>query len=140
MADVPNRTRQSCVSSMPPAHPKRPIVSVSFIAMDQRAVSRHVLKGTAQIARTRQTAVVANETRTQSLSDMKPGDVLVSHSTAVREHEIRIVPNAPHEKPSTHDAAISEGRSEADAMGVDAWLTEDHTHVVKIASNRPPEK
>jgi hypothetical protein len=26
--------------------------------------------------------------------------------------------------------------SEADALGVDAWLTEDHTHVVKIAS--PP--
>jgi len=25
-------------------------------------------------------------------------------------------------------------------MGVDAWLTEDHTHVVKIASNRAPDK
>jgi hypothetical protein len=44
-----------------PAHPKRLIVSVSFIAMDQRAVSRHVLNGTAQIARTGQTEVVANE-------------------------------------------------------------------------------
>jgi len=84
--------------------------------------------------------VMSNETKPQSLSNVKPGDVLVSHSTAVREHEIRIVPNAPHEKPPTHDAAISEGRSEADALGVDAWLTEDHTHVVKIASNRPPEK
>jgi hypothetical protein len=24
-------------------------------------------------------------------------------------------------------------------MGVDAWLTEDHTHVVKIASYRVPD-
>ena len=29
-----------------------------------------------------------------SLSTMQAGDVLVSHSTAVREHEISIVPNA----------------------------------------------
>jgi hypothetical protein len=58
----------------------------------------------------------------------------------VREHEISIIPNAPHEMPPTHDAAIREARSEADAMGVDAWLTEDHTHVVKIASNRAPNK
>jgi len=40
----------------------------------------------------------------------------------------------------THDEAVSDGRSEADALGVDAWLTEDQTHVVKIASNRTPEK
>jgi hypothetical protein len=83
---------------------------------------------------------MSNETDPQSLSNVKPGDVLVSHPTAVREHEISISPNAPHEKPATHDAAISEGRSEAAAMGVDAWLTEDHTHVVKIASNRASEK
>jgi len=25
-------------------------------------------------------------------------------------------------------------------MGVDAWLTEDQTHVVKIASHRTPDK
>ena len=67
---------------------------------------------------------------------MKPGDVLVSHPTAVREHEISVIPNAPHAASPTHDAAVRDGRSEADAMGVDAWLTEDHTHVVKIASNR----
>jgi hypothetical protein len=83
---------------------------------------------------------MSNETNPQSLSNVKPGDVLVSHPTAVREHEISISPNPPHEKPATHDAAISEGRSEADTMGVDAWLTEDHTHVVKIASNRVSEK
>jgi hypothetical protein len=114
-------------------------VSVSFIAMDQRSVSRHVLKGTAQIGRTRQTEVVANETRTQSLSDMKPGDVLVSHSSAVREHDISVIPNAPHATSATHDAAVSDGCSEADARRVDAWLTEDKTHVVKIASRRVPD-
>jgi hypothetical protein len=55
----------------------------------------------------------------------------------VREHEISIVPNAPHAISPTHDAAVTDARSEADAIGVDAWLTEDHTHVVKIASHRP---
>lgn len=71
---------------------------------------------------------------------MKPGDVLVSHATAVREHEISVIPNAPHAISPTHDAAVIDGRSDADAMGVDAWLTEDHTHVVKIAANRLPDK
>ena len=65
--------------------------------------------------------------------------MLVSHSTPVREHEISIVPGAPHASSSTHDAAVSDGRSEAHAIGVDAWLTEDQTHVVTIASNRTPE-
>jgi hypothetical protein len=71
---------------------------------------------------------------------MKPGDVLVSHPTALREHQISLIPNAPHATSPTHDAAVSDGRSEADAMGVDAWLTEDHTHVLKIATNRPPDQ
>ena len=71
---------------------------------------------------------------------MKRGDVLVSHPTAVREHEISVIPGAPHAISPTHDAAISAGRSEADAMGVDAWLTEDQTHVVKIASHRAPDE
>jgi hypothetical protein len=79
---------------------------------------------------------VSKEENQGSLSNVQSGDVLVSHPSAVREHEIRIVPNAPHAIAPTHDAAVSDGRSEADALGVDAWLTEDHTHVVKIASNR----
>ena len=72
-----------------------------------------------------------------SLRSAQSGDVLVSHPTAVREHEISIVPNAPHAISPTHDAAVTDARSEADTRGVDAWLTEDHTHVVKIASHRP---
>ena len=70
------------------------------------------------------------------LGTMQCGDVLVSHSTAVREHEISIVPNASHATSPTHDIAVSEARSEADAKGVDAWLTEDQTHMVKISTNR----
>jgi len=70
---------------------------------------------------------------------MKAGDVLVSHSTAVREHEIRVIPEAPHAVSPTHDEAVNAGRSEADALGVDAWLTEDQTHVVKNASHRPSD-
>lgn len=102
--------------------------------------ARHVLNGTARIARPAQTEVVSNEKHPGSLSNLKSGDVLVSHPTAVREHEISVIPNAPHAMSPTHDAAVSDGRSEADAMGVDAWLTEDHTHVVKIASHRAPDK
>ena len=74
------------------------------------------------------------------MASVQSGDVMVSHPTAVRAHEISIVPNAPHATSPTHDAAVSDGRSEADAMGVDAWLTEDQTHVVKIASHRTPDK
>ena len=83
---------------------------------------------------------MSTEKRPGSLTNVQSGDVLVSHPTAVREHEISIVPNAPHIISPTHDAAVSDGRSEADALGVDAWLTEDQTHVVKIASNRTPDK
>jgi len=83
---------------------------------------------------------VSNAKQPESLSTLKAGDVLVSHPTAVREHEISIIPNAPHAISPTHDAAVRDGCSAADAMGVDAWLTEDHTHVVKIASHRAPAK
>ena len=102
--------------------------------------ARHVLNGTARIAGEAHADIVSNEKNSESLSNAKPGDVLVSHPTAVREHEISIVPNAPHAISSTHDAAVADGRSEADAKGVDAWLTEDQTHVVKIASHRTPDK
>jgi len=71
---------------------------------------------------------------------MKPGDVLASHPPAVREPELSIVPDAPHATSPTHDTAVSDGCSEAEAKGVDAWLTEDQTHVVKIASHHKQVK
>ena len=79
---------------------------------------------------------MSSEKHPGSLANVQAGDVLVSHPTAVREHEISIVPNAPHTMSPSHDAAVGDGRSEAEALGVDAWLTEDQTHVVKIASHR----
>lgn len=79
---------------------------------------------------------VSTDKNSASLSSPASGDVLVSHSTAVREHTISIVPDEPHATSPTHDEAVRAGRSEADARGVDAWLTEDQTHVVKIASHR----
>ena len=100
----------------------------------------NVLIGTARSGSAAHTEVVSNNENPMSLSNVPSGDVLVSHPTAVREHEISIVPNAPHAMSPTHDAAVNDGRSEADAIGVDAWLTEDQTHVVKIASNRTPDK
>src|SRR6185436_9900386 len=129
----------------PTSHPVVPLCKTAqsraaFVAECADYLQSAVLNGTARIPRAAQTEVVSNETKPQSLSNVKPGDVLVSHPTAVREHEISIVPNAPHETSPTHDAAIREGRSEADAIGVDAWLTEDQTHVVKIASNRAADK
>jgi len=90
-------------------------------------------------AKAAQTDVVSQEKRPESLSSLKPGDVLVARPTAVREHDISVVPDAPHTTSPSHDAAVSEGCAEADARGVDAWLTEDQTHVVKIASNRAPD-
>jgi hypothetical protein len=83
---------------------------------------------------------MSRENDPATMASAQPGDVLVSHPTAVREHEISIVPNAPHGISPTHDAAVSDGCSEADGRGVDAWLTEDQTHVVKIASHRTPDK
>jgi len=99
-----------------------------------------VLIETARLAAAVHTERVSKEENQRSLSNVPSGDVLVSHPTAVREHEISIVPSAPHAVSATHDAAVSDGRSEADALGVDAWLTEDQTHIVKIASNRTPAK
>ena len=46
---------------------------------------------------------MSNKKTSESLASVQSGDVLVSHSTAVREHEISIVPNAPHATSFTHD-------------------------------------
>jgi hypothetical protein len=76
----------------------------------------------------------------ESMADLKVGDILVSHSSAVCEHQISIVPDAPHASSSTHESALHEGRVKAEVGGVDAWLTEDQTHVMKIASHRSEDR
>ena len=103
----------------------------------KHALKKRVPNGIAPITRAGHTGGVSNNP--ESLSTPKPGDVLVSHPTAVREHDISVIPNAPHATSPTHDEAVTEGRSAADVLGVDAWLTEDHTHVVKIAAHRTPD-
>lgn len=107
--------------------------------LELRAVA-HVPNVTAQIRTCPQSGGMSTMRIVESIGSVQPGDVLVSHSTAVSEHEISVVPHAPHAVSPTHDVAVGDGRLQADAMGVDAWLTEDHTHVVKIASHRTPDQ
>lgn len=81
---------------------------------------------------------MTNEKDSGRLSNMLAGDVLVSHPTAVREHEISIVPEKPHATAATHGEAIEQAAVEAEALAVDGWVTEDQIHVMKIAAHRPP--
>lgn len=83
---------------------------------------------------------MSNEKNSGALSNMNVGDVLVTHPSAVREHEISIVPANPHAITATHREAIEQAAVEAEALAVDGWVTEDHIHVVKFATNRPDGK
>lgn len=67
----------------------------------------------------------------------KDGDVLISNPTATVEHVVSIVPDKPDICCPNQDAAVARGQDLAKDRQVDAWLTEDHTHFVKIASYRP---
>ena len=64
------------------------------------------------------------------------GDVLVSNPTATVEYEVSIVPAVPDIVCPNHDVAVVRARELARERHVDAWLTEDHTHFLKIASYR----
>jgi hypothetical protein len=66
----------------------------------------------------------------------REGDVLVSNPTATLEHEISIVPAQPHIVCATHDIAVAKACELAKAKHVDAWLTENHTHYLLLASCR----
>ena len=66
----------------------------------------------------------------------QPGDVLVSRSIARIEHDLSIVPDAPHLTCDTHDHAIAAASELAERLHVDAWLTEDHLHFMRIGSHR----
>jgi hypothetical protein len=67
----------------------------------------------------------------------RDGDVLVSHPTATREHEIAIVPAPAHMACATHDEAVAWAKRIARERDVDAWLTEDLCHFLRIATHRP---
>jgi hypothetical protein len=64
------------------------------------------------------------------------GDILVSRSTGRIEHDVTIVSDTTHKVCSTHDRAIAVASELARARHVDVWLTEDHTHFIRLATYR----
>jgi len=64
------------------------------------------------------------------------GDVLVSNPTATVEYVVGIVPRPPHITCPSHDRAVAQGRQLAEQLEVDAWLTEDKAHFLRIGSYR----
>jgi len=66
----------------------------------------------------------------------QPGDVLVSRPAAAVEHEISIVSQPKRLVCARHDVAVEKGRQLAAELHVDAWLTEDHIHFLRLASFR----
>ena len=64
------------------------------------------------------------------------GDVLVSNPTATVEYEICVVPRPPHITCPNHDRAVAQGRELAEQLKVDAWLTEDNSHFMRIGTYR----
>jgi hypothetical protein len=67
----------------------------------------------------------------------RDGDVLVTNPTATVAHEIAIVPEPPHITCATYDQAVAEAKRMAGERQVDAWLTEDLRHFLRIATHRP---
>lgn len=64
------------------------------------------------------------------------GDVLVSNTSATIEHCVSIVGDSTVQRCPNHDAALTKARELAKDRHVDVWLTEDHTHFMKVASYR----
>jgi hypothetical protein len=64
------------------------------------------------------------------------GDVVVSKRSAEIEHAIGIVPQPPDVVCPTHDRAVARAQSLAESLCVDAWLTIDHIHFLRLASHR----
>lgn len=69
---------------------------------------------------------------------MKPrdGDLLVSRGVASLTHEVTVVPATSGTMCATHDEAVQRAHELAKTQQVDAWLTEDHTHFLRLASFR----
>jgi len=70
----------------------------------------------------------------------RTGDVLVSNRTATLEHDLSIVPGRPDLVCPNHDSAVALAQEMAKDRRVDAWLTEDHTHFMKIGTYRREER
>jgi hypothetical protein len=63
--------------------------------------------------------------------------VLVSKESARVEHDVTVVPEQQVATCVSQDAAVDRARGLASERRVDAWLTADHIHFVRIASHRP---
>ncbi len=64
------------------------------------------------------------------------GDVLVSHPMARIECEVAVLPRPAHAMYERQDAALANATVLAQALGVDAWLTHDRRHFLRVASFR----
>jgi hypothetical protein len=70
----------------------------------------------------------------------KAGDVLVSTPTATIEYYVSVVADPTEITCLNHDAAVAKALELARDRLVDAWLTEDHTHFLRIASYRTHDR
>jgi hypothetical protein len=61
------------------------------------------------------------------------GDVLVSNLTATVEYDVGIVGGPVVFTGVLYAAAVARAQELATERRIDAWLTEDHTHFLKIA-------
>lgn len=68
---------------------------------------------------------------------LQSDDVVMSTATATTEHRVSVGANPTGPVCRNHDAAVIMAKELARVLQVDAWLTEDHTHFLKIASHRP---
>ena len=66
----------------------------------------------------------------------RDGDILVSKQPARIEHEVRILPSTDAGLFQHETDARAWARAAAAERHVDAWLTEDLCHFLKIASHR----
>jgi hypothetical protein len=65
-----------------------------------------------------------------------PDDVLVSRLTARTDHEVSAGPTLEKLVFPNHDSAVAKAHELARQGQVDLWLTEDHTHFLRLASYR----
>jgi len=64
------------------------------------------------------------------------GDVLVARAYASGQYSVAIVPEKPHLSCERRMRAVEGARSLARDRAVDAWLTEDLTHFMRLAHFR----
>ena len=66
----------------------------------------------------------------------QPADILVSIRSATTDHEVSVVPAAATFVFPNYIAAVAKAHDLARERHVDLWLTEDHTHFIKLGSYR----